>query len=80
MSSGKSVWVLAEQRGGRLQDISFEVLSCGRQLADDLGEQVSAVTVGSDSQELAEMLASYGADRVYLLHNPLLLEYRAELS
>jgi electron transfer flavoprotein alpha subunit len=79
VSRGKSVWVLAEQSEGRLKDISFEVLSKGRQLADELGEQVSAVAVGSNSQELAETLASYGADKVYLLHSPLLLKYDAEL-
>ncbi len=79
MSSGKSVWVLAEQSGEKLNDTSFEVLSCGRQVADGLEGQVSAVAVGSHSQELAETLASYGADRVYFLDSPRLLEYRAEL-
>jgi electron transfer flavoprotein alpha subunit len=79
VSRGKSVWVLAEQSEGRLKDVSFEVLSKGRQLADELGEQVSAVAVGSNSQELAETLASYGADKVYLIHSPLLLKYDAEL-
>jgi electron transfer flavoprotein alpha subunit len=77
--SGKSVWVLAEQSEGQLNDINFEVLSYARQLADNLGGQVSAVAVGSNSQELAETLASYGADKVYLLHSPWLLEYCAEL-
>jgi len=79
VSSGKSVWILAEQSEGKLKESSFEVLSCGRQLADGLGGQVSAVAFGSNSQELAETLASYGADKVYLLDSPLLLEYRAEL-
>lgn len=79
MSGGKSVWVLAEQSEGQLKDISFEALSCGRQLADDLGGQVGVVAVGSNNRELAETLASYGADKVYLLHSPLLLEYSAEL-
>ncbi len=79
MSSEKSIWVLAEQSEGKLKESSFEVLSCGRQLADSLEGQVSAVAFGSNSQELAETLASYGADKVYLLDSPLLLEYRAEL-
>lgn len=79
MSSDKSVWVLAEQSEGKLIDVSFEVLSCGRKLADDFGGQVCALVVGSNGQELAETLASYGADKVYLLYGPLLSEYRAEL-
>jgi electron transfer flavoprotein alpha subunit len=79
MSCEKSVWVLAEQSEEQLKDTSFEVLSCGRRLADDLGGQVSAVVVGSERRELAEMLSSYGADKVYLLHSPMLREYYAEL-
>ena len=79
MSSEKSVWVIAEQSEGQLKDISLEVLSCGRQLADELGGPVSAVVIGSNSQELAGTLAGYGVDKVYLLHSPLLMEYRAEL-
>jgi electron transfer flavoprotein alpha subunit len=79
MSSDKSVWVLAEQSEGKLIDVSLEALSCGRRLADDLGGRVGAVVVGSDGQELIETLASYGADKVYLLQSHLLSEYHAEL-
>lgn len=77
MSSGKSVWVLAEQSQGRLSEVSLEVLSCGRPLADSLGATVSAVVAGSQEPKLAEALASYGADKVYLLNSPLNLEYHA---
>jgi electron transfer flavoprotein alpha subunit len=79
VSSEKSVWVIAEHSEGQVEEISFEVLSCARKLADDLDGQVYAVAVGSSSQELAETLGSYGADKVFLLHSPLLLEYRIEL-
>jgi electron transfer flavoprotein alpha subunit len=79
VSSEKSVWVIAEPSDGQIVESSLEVLSCGRQLADDLGGQASAVVVGSHNQELAGTLASYGADKVCLLHSPLLLEYSAEL-
>jgi electron transfer flavoprotein alpha subunit len=79
MSSDKNVWILAEHSGGKLIDASLEVLNCGRQMAADLGGQICAVVVGSDGQELIETLARYGADKVYLLHSPLLSEYRAEL-
>jgi electron transfer flavoprotein alpha subunit len=79
VSAEKSVWVIAEPGDGQLEESSLEVLSCGRQLADDLGGRASAVVVGSHSQELAGTLASYGADRVYFLYSPRLLEYRAEL-
>jgi electron transfer flavoprotein alpha subunit len=79
MTSNSSVWVLADHSEKKLDDTSLEVLSYGRQMADKLGGQLSAVVVGSDSQELAETLGSYGADKVYLLQSPLLSWYHAEL-
>jgi electron transfer flavoprotein alpha subunit len=79
VSSEKSIWVITEQSEGQPEESSFEILSCGRKLADELGGQASAIVVGSDSRELAGTLASYGADNVYLLHDPSLIEYCAEL-
>lgn len=79
MSESKSVCVLAEHEEGQIEAASLETLSCGRQLADGLGGRVVAVVAGSDSRELAGLLASYGADEVFLLDSPLLLEYSAEL-
>jgi electron transfer flavoprotein alpha subunit len=78
VSTDKNIWVITEHSEGHVEEVSTEVLSCGRKLADDLDGSVIAVAVGSDSQELAGALGSYGADKVFLLHNPLLLEYRAE--
>jgi electron transfer flavoprotein alpha subunit len=77
VSGGLGIWVLAEQSGGKLNDASLEVLSCARQLADKSGGKVSAALFGN-SQELARALGSYGADKVYLLDNPLLLDYSPE--
>ena len=79
MSADRKIWVLAEQSDGKIDDISLEVLNCGRQLADKLDGQLSAVVVDRDSQELAETLGGYGADKVYLLQSPLLTGYHAEL-
>jgi len=78
VSSEKSVWVIAEHSEGHIDEVSAEVLNCGRKLADDLDGNVIAVAVGSNSQTLAETMGSYGADKVFLLHGALLLEYRAE--
>jgi electron transfer flavoprotein alpha subunit len=79
MSLARNIWVIAEHSRGRLEDVSLEILSRARELADELGAEVSAAVVGSNSQELARALTSQGADKVYLLDSPLLLEYRAEL-
>jgi len=76
--SEKNVWVIAEHSEGQVEETGFEVLNWGRKLADDLNGQVIAIAVGSNSQELAGTLGNCGADKVFLLHSPLLLEYRAE--
>lgn len=77
-SQTNGVWVIAEHKQEQLEDISFELVSGARQFADELGEEVDVVIVGSADGELAGTLASYGADRVYLVENPLLSEYSAE--
>ena len=79
MSESKSVWVLMESQEGQIEAASLETLSCGRQLADDLGGRVVALASSSDGQELAALLASYGADDVFLLDNSRLIEYDTEL-
>ncbi len=78
MPSEGGVCVLAEQRGGQLQEVSLELVSEGRKLADKLGEQLSAVVVGSDIAELAQPLIHLGADKVWLLDSPLLATYCPE--
>ncbi|MDP7525196.1 MAG: electron transfer flavoprotein subunit alpha/FixB family protein [Dehalococcoidales bacterium] len=58
---------------------TLELLGIGRRLADDLGTDLSAVLVGVDLAQIADEVASYGADRVYRLENPLLERYNSEL-
>ena len=43
LSSYKGVWVFAEQREDRIMPVTFELLSAGRKLADDLGESLSVI-------------------------------------
>jgi electron transfer flavoprotein alpha subunit len=78
VSESKNIWVLAEKNEGQIETTSLEVLSCGRQLADELGGRVVALIADSNSQELAGVLASYGADEVTLLEDSRLQEYNAE--
>jgi electron transfer flavoprotein alpha subunit len=79
MSADRQVLVLVEHGEGKLDDISLEILGCGRQLADKLGGQLGAVIAGGDGQELVGMLGVYGVSIVYLLQSPLLTGYHAEL-
>ncbi len=70
------VWVFAEQHAGKLEDVPVELLSKGRELADQLGVKLGAVLLGDNVAGLAEVLGHYGADKVYLAEHPLLENYQ----
>lgn len=70
------VWVFAEQQQGKLSEVPLELLGRGRELADKLGVKLAAVLPGDKVAELATELTAYGADKVYLIEEPLLKEYQ----
>jgi electron transfer flavoprotein alpha subunit len=70
------VWVFAEQHGGKLEDTPIELLSKGRELADKLGVKLAALLLGDNCTALADKLAHYGADKVYLAQHQLLENYQ----
>ena len=45
------VWILAEQKGGKLRTVSFELLNRGKGLADKLGVKLSAVLMADKIEE-----------------------------
>ncbi len=65
-SKYKGVWVFAEQKEGKVANVTFELLGQGRQLADKLVEPLCAMLLGSQVGELARELICFGADKVYL--------------
>jgi len=77
VNTAGEVWVFAEQHDGRLADTSIELLSKGRELADQLGVKLSSVLAGHDVEGLQDKLGKYGADKVYLSQHPLLEHYQA---
>ena len=72
------VWVLAETHDGKLADVTLELLSEGRKLADELGVEVSLVLAGHNVGGLAAIAAQYGADKVYLVEHEVLASYRTD--
>lgn len=66
----KGVWVFAEQRGGKLSNVAFELLGEGRKLADELGEPLVAVLLGSKIEAEAKRLVAFGADKVFVADAP----------
>ena len=74
----KGVWIVAEQRYGAYRKISFELASTARKLADQLGEEVGAVLLGSGIEGIAGELGKYGVDKVYIADNALLEPYTTD--
>lgn len=70
------VWVYIEQTDGKIADVSLELLGKGSELAKTLKVKVAAVVPGSGVKKLAETLAHYGADKVYLADSPVLKNFR----
>ncbi len=75
---GNNVLVFAEQRDGALKKVAFEMLNAGAELAGQLGGKVEAVLLGSGLGGLPEMLAQYGATKVYVADDPALQPYASE--
>jgi len=71
------VWVFAEQEQGRLSDVPLELLSKGRELAEQLGVKLTAVLLGAGVAALGERLIAHGADKVLLAEQPQLEHYQA---
>lgn len=74
----KGVFVFAQQVDNKLSGIALELIGKGKDLAKDLNTEVTAVLVGHEVKDLADELAAYGADRVILVDDPELKEYRTE--
>ena len=78
MVEDKGVMVYGEVSEGKLAVITTELLGCGRRLADDLGQELSVVLVGSEVDDLAQEAITFGADKVYTVTDPLLKDYQPD--
>ena len=74
----KGVYVFAQQVDNEISSIAFELLGKAKDLAKDLSTDVTAVLIGSGVKGLADQLAEYGADKVIVVDDPELKDYRTE--
>ncbi len=61
-----NVWVFIEQEGGKIADVSLELVSKGKELAARLGVKTEAVLLGDNVADCCKTLFEYGCDTVYL--------------
>jgi electron transfer flavoprotein alpha subunit len=78
VSDNKGILVYGEITEGKLSGMTAELLGCGRKLADDLGQELSAVLVGSGVSGMAQEVIAAGADKVYVVDDPQLEDYQTD--
>ncbi|PIS46647.1 MAG: electron transfer flavoprotein subunit alpha [Elusimicrobia bacterium CG08_land_8_20_14_0_20_51_18] len=85
-SSYKGVWVWVEfedstnlDKQGEIKKVSYELLSEGRKLADQLGQDLCAVALSDKNSNYEKVLGEYGADKVYLVENAEFVQYNTDI-
>jgi electron transfer flavoprotein alpha subunit len=73
-----TILVVAEQREGKLNRVSFETIAAAQQIAKQTGWQVEAVLPGSNIAPLAQELAQKAVAKVYALESPSLAAYTSD--
>lgn len=61
-----NVFVYIETEGGKVADVSLELLTKGRELADRLGCKLEALALGHELKEMDKIVGRYGADTLWL--------------
>lgn len=74
----QGVWTIAEQRGGEIRKITYEIISEGRSIADALGQELTTLLLGSGVKDKAAELGHYGADKVMVADDPRLEPYTTD--
>lgn len=75
----QGVWIIAEAHAGKLRAVSHELLARGRQLADDLGQELVSVLIsGRMAEKELSSLIAHGADRVLVVMDEWLDSFIAE--
>jgi electron transfer flavoprotein alpha subunit len=72
------VWVWSEQLHGKPNEVSWELLGEGKRLARIYGTKLAALIIGNNVSHLAKHAIAYGADKVYLIENEALDDYRTQ--
>jgi len=77
--SSWDVWTIVEQNKGKIKEVSYEILTRGRKLADKLGVELASILLGYNiSDDKSNELIYRGADKVYVVDGPLLENFIVE--
>lgn len=71
-----NIFVYIETEGGKVADVSLELLTKGRELADRLGCKLEALAIGSELEDMDKIVGRYGADTLWIADHEELSPYR----
>lgn len=74
----KGIWVFLEQKNGKVQSVSYELLGKAQELAKKIGCDVSGVLVGNKLEDQLDEVIFCGADKIYLVESPELANFQDE--
>jgi electron transfer flavoprotein alpha subunit len=72
------IWVVIEEKDGRVSRISFEAIAAGQKLAALAGQAVNAVVLGAKTESLAAEVAAKALGKVVRIEHALLAAYTAD--
>ena len=72
------VWVIGEQREGKINPVTIELIGEGRKLADQLGKELAVVIAGYEVEKEVKELLHYSVDKVYYINDPLLKDFTTD--
>ncbi|MBD5176110.1 MAG: electron transfer flavoprotein subunit alpha/FixB family protein [Bacteroides sp.] len=75
MADKNNLIVYCEYEDGKVADVSLELLTKGRQLADKLGIKLEAVVAGDNLKDIEKQIFPYGVDTVYKVEDKKLYPY-----
>ena len=75
MADKNNLIVYCEYEDGKIADVSLELLTKGRQLADKLGIKLEAVVAGDDLKDIEKQVFPYGVDTLYKVEDKRLYPY-----
>ncbi len=79
LSQYKGIWFFAELKNGELSHVCFELLGISLKLAEILKEEVCGIIFSSDGEQKAQQLFNCGADKVYLVEDASLDQFRQDI-
>ncbi|WP_330394988.1 electron transfer flavoprotein subunit alpha/FixB family protein [Clostridioides difficile] len=72
------VWVIGEQREGKINPVTIELIGEGRKLADQLGKELAVVIAGYEVEKEVKELLHYSVDKIYYINDPLLKDFTTD--